>query len=83
MRDDLRSRHYFHAMHYPRAFHIHPLNYALGLATAAEAAGARIFEGTPALAIDPDGVRKRIVTPRGADAREPYRARRQRPSRRR
>jgi len=65
VRDLLRSRHYFHAMHFPRAFHMHPLNYALGLATAAEEAGARIFEGTPALSIAPDGVRKRIATPRG------------------
>ncbi len=59
----LRSRRYFHAIHYPRAIHIHPLNYALGLAVAAERAGARIFEHTPALSIDPAGVRKRIVTP--------------------
>ena len=65
VRDALRSRHYFHAMHFPRAFHMHPLNYALGLAAAAEQAGARIFEGTPALSIDPDGVRKRIATPHG------------------
>jgi len=56
---------YFGAAHYPTAFHIHPLNYALGLAALAEKAGARIFEGTPALAIDPAGVRKRIVTPMG------------------
>jgi glycine/D-amino acid oxidase-like deaminating enzyme len=59
----LRSDHYFHAMHLPRAFHIHPLNYALGLAEAAEAAGARIFEGSPALSIDVEGVRKRVITP--------------------
>ena len=59
----LKSDHYFHALHLPRAFHIHPLNYALGLAEAAEAAGARIFEDTPALSIDVEGVRKRIVTP--------------------
>ena len=45
------------------AFHIHPLNYALGLAADAEEAGARIFEDTPAVAIDPAGVRKRIDTP--------------------
>jgi glycine/D-amino acid oxidase-like deaminating enzyme len=63
VRDVLRTNHYFHAMHLPRAFHIHPLNYALGLAEAAEAAGARIFERTPALSIDVEGVRKRIVTP--------------------
>jgi gamma-glutamylputrescine oxidase len=63
VREALRTNHYFHAMHLPRAFHIHPLNYALGLAELAEAAGARIFEETPALAIDVEGVRKRIVTP--------------------
>jgi gamma-glutamylputrescine oxidase len=59
----LRSERYFHAIHFPRAIHIHPLNYALGLAAAAERDGARIFEETPALAIDLAGVRKRIVTP--------------------
>jgi gamma-glutamylputrescine oxidase len=59
----LRSERYFHAIHYLRAITIHPLNYALGLAAAAERDGARIFEHTPALSIDPAGVRKRIVTP--------------------
>ena len=59
----LRCEHYFHAIHFPKAFHMHALNYALGLAAAAEAAGARIFEDTPALAIDPAGVRKRVTTP--------------------
>ena len=43
-------------------FSLHPLNYALGLAAAAEAAGVRIFEDTAALEIDPAGVRKRVVT---------------------
>lgn len=32
--------------------HLHPLNYALGLANAALAAGVRIFEGSPCVAID-------------------------------
>ena len=59
----LRSERYFHAIHYPRAINIHPLNYALGLAAAAERVGARIFEHTPVLSLDPAGVRKRIVTP--------------------
>lgn len=63
VRDALRTRHYFHGVHYPKAFHIHPLNYALGLAALAEKAGARIFEDTPVVSIDPAGVRKRIVTP--------------------
>jgi glycine/D-amino acid oxidase-like deaminating enzyme len=59
----LHSERYFHALHYVRALTIHPVNYALALADAAEADGARIFENTPALAIDPAGVRKRIITP--------------------
>jgi gamma-glutamylputrescine oxidase len=65
VRASLKSGRYFHAVHLPRAFHLHPLNYALGLAAAAEQAGARIFEETPALEIDPAGVRKRVVTPSG------------------
>ena len=32
--------------------HLHPLNYALGLARAAEAAGARLCEGSPVLSFD-------------------------------
>jgi len=63
VRSMLRSERYFYAINYLRAFTIHPLNYALKLAAAAERDGARIFEDTPALSIDPTGVRKRIVTP--------------------
>jgi gamma-glutamylputrescine oxidase len=65
VREALKSNHYFHALHLPHAFHIHPLNYALGLADAAQAAGVRFFENTQALAIDPAGVRKRVTTPSG------------------
>jgi gamma-glutamylputrescine oxidase len=65
VRDVLKSDRYIDALHFPRAFHLHPLNYALGLAALAEQAGARIFEHTPAAAIDPAGVRKRIETPQG------------------
>jgi glycine/D-amino acid oxidase-like deaminating enzyme len=61
----LRSNRYFHAIHYPQAISIQPLNYAFGLAATAERAGARIFENTPVLSLDPAGVRKRIVTPQG------------------
>ena len=63
VREQLPNPRYFNALHCRNAFHIHPLNYALGLAALAEKAGARIFEDTPALSIDPAGVRKRIVTP--------------------
>ncbi len=63
VRQHLQTPYYFQAVHYRNAFHIHPLNYALGLAKSAEEAGVRIFEQTPALSIDPVGVRKRVVTP--------------------
>ncbi len=71
VRSVLPNPRYFSAVHYPTAFHIHPLNYALGLAAAAEAAGARIYEHTPAVSIDPSGVRKRIITPH-ARVRAPH-----------
>ena len=58
----LRSKRYLHAIHYPGAINIHPLNYALGLAVAAERAGVQIFEHTTALSIDAAGVRKRVDT---------------------
>jgi glycine/D-amino acid oxidase-like deaminating enzyme len=63
VRETLRTDHYFQALHWPGAFHIHPLNYALGLADAAEGAGVRIFEDTPAISLDAGGVRKRVTTP--------------------
>jgi glycine/D-amino acid oxidase-like deaminating enzyme len=65
VRAALKSESYFHAIHYPKAFHIDPLAYARGLARAAIAAGAVVFEETPATAIDPAGVRKRVATPKG------------------
>lgn len=61
----LPSKHYFNGIYYADAFHIHPLNYALGLAAAAQEAGARIFEDTAVTGIDAAGVRKRIQTEGG------------------
>jgi gamma-glutamylputrescine oxidase len=64
IRDVLRTSHYFEAVHFPDAFQINPLAYALGLAAGAELAGARIFENTRVTAVDLAGVRKRIDTSR-------------------
>src|SRR5260370_32884907 len=61
----LRPSRYFEAVYFPYAFQINPLAYALGLADAAERAGARVFENTQAVSVDPAGVRKRIETPHG------------------
>lgn len=63
LRSVLCSERYFYAIRYLRALTIHPLNYALALAAAAEKDGARIFEATRALSVDLAGVRKRINTP--------------------
>jgi len=65
VREMLPNPRYFNALHFPGALHIHPLNYALGLAADAEKHGARIFEESPVVAIDPAGVRKRIETQSG------------------
>jgi glycine/D-amino acid oxidase-like deaminating enzyme len=65
VREVLRTPVYYQAVHMPEAFHVHALNYALGLANAAERAGARIYEESRAVALDVLGVRKRIETPNG------------------
>jgi glycine/D-amino acid oxidase-like deaminating enzyme len=63
VRAELGTDHYFHGVYYPKAFQIDGRKYIHGLAALARRAGARIFEDTPVVSIDPSGVRKRIVTP--------------------
>jgi glycine/D-amino acid oxidase-like deaminating enzyme len=63
VRAELKTDHYFHGVYYPRAFQIDGRKYLHGIAALARRAGARIFEDTPVVSIDPSGVRKRIVTP--------------------
>lgn len=46
---------YFGGWRDATAGHLHPLNFALGLARAAEEAGVRIHEGTRALSVSSDG----------------------------
>jgi gamma-glutamylputrescine oxidase len=48
----LGTRKYFGALREARAGHFHPLNYCLGLARAAVAAGAMIYEHSPVLDIE-------------------------------
>jgi glycine/D-amino acid oxidase-like deaminating enzyme len=63
VRTELRTDRYFHGIHYPKTFQIDGRKYVHGLAALARRAGARIFEDTPVVSIDPSGIRKRIVTP--------------------
>ena len=63
VREALVTDRYFHGVYYPGAFQIDGRRYLHGLAALAAKAGARIYEGTEVVSIDPDGIRKRIVTP--------------------
>jgi gamma-glutamylputrescine oxidase len=53
----LATRRYLSALYDSHGGHLHPLNYTLGLAGAAERAGARIYEGTRALGFTSSRVR--------------------------
>ena len=63
VRTELKTDRYFHGVYYPNAFQIDGRRYIHGLAALARRAGARIFEDTPVVSVDPSGIRKRIVTP--------------------
>ena len=60
----LASPRYLGALFDPDSGHLHPLNYALGLARAAEAAGVRIFEGSQVTRLEP-GARVQLHTAEG------------------
>lgn len=65
VRETLVTERYYQALHDADAFHIHPLNLAIALAEEIERLGGRIYEDTPALDADLEGVRKSVTTPRG------------------
>lgn len=68
-RDELRglllTERYSDALYERNAMHFHPLNYALGLAAAAEDAGVAIHEGSPATALERRDGGWRVRTPDG------------------
>ena len=66
LRAALLSDRYHHGLFNAGGFHFHPLNYALGIAAAAEREGVRIFEDSPAHWLDLEGGEKRIQTPSGS-----------------
>lgn len=64
VRTVLETKRYLSALFDSNSGHIHPLNYTLGLAAAAERAGARIFESTRALDFKRNG-NVQVRTPQG------------------
>lgn len=71
IRDRLHTSRYHHGLFDSRAFHIHPLNYAHGLATEITRLGGRIFEGSAALGHRLTGAAKIITTAQG-EAEAPH-----------
>jgi len=65
LRAALVSERYYDGLLNPTGFQFHPLNYCLGVARAAEARGARVFEGSPARALDLSGAVKTVTTDGG------------------
>jgi glycine/D-amino acid oxidase-like deaminating enzyme len=61
----LKSDRYYQAIHDPKAFHIHPLNYARGLAQEIERLGGRIYENSAAVSMDVSGAEKSVRTSQG------------------
>jgi gamma-glutamylputrescine oxidase len=61
----LRSTKYHEALFDPRAFHFHPLDYALSLAAGIEALGGRLFEASRMTEAVLDGAAKRLRTAGG------------------
>jgi gamma-glutamylputrescine oxidase len=68
VREILATDRYIGALHDTRSGHLHPLNYTLGLAAAAEAAGVVIYESSPVVGVD-DGATARVRTRSGAGVR--------------
>jgi gamma-glutamylputrescine oxidase len=65
MRGLVATENYKGGMHDAGGYHLHPLNYALGLARAADDAGATILEGSRVTKVEP-GERVRVETHAGA-----------------
>jgi gamma-glutamylputrescine oxidase len=62
----LKSQRYFESLFNPRAFHVHPLRMALGLARRAETAGAAIHENSRVSRVTENGPRFHVTTAEGA-----------------
>jgi gamma-glutamylputrescine oxidase len=65
VRSEIASDLYFGGIKDTGGGHLHPLNYALGLAKAAQDAGVAMFEHSAATRIDDDGAKVTVVTEAG------------------
>ena len=65
LRERIRSTRYHDGLFERDALHLHPLNYAIGLAAAAAGQGVRIHEHSGVRSLQRDGLRWRIQTAQG------------------
>ena len=66
LRERIHTERYFDGLYERNAFHLHPLNLAIGLAAAAAEQGVRIHENSDAWQLRRDGLRWRIETDQGS-----------------
>ena len=66
LRAEIQSPRYRSGLMDRNSFHLHPMNYTLGLARAARDAGVRIVESSRAQAWQAEGERVRVLTERGS-----------------
>ncbi|MBN8921540.1 MAG: FAD-binding oxidoreductase [Rhodanobacter sp.] len=65
LRERVRSEQYHDGLYERNALHLHPLNYAIGLAAAASGQGVRIHEKSGVSRLQREGSHWRITTPQG------------------
>lgn len=65
LRERVLSDRYFDGLYERNALHLHPLNYAVGLANAAAGQGVRIHEGSEVWQLKREGSRWLLGTPQG------------------
>jgi gamma-glutamylputrescine oxidase len=65
LRERIRSERYHDGLYEPDALHLHPLNYAIGLAAAASGQGVRIHENSGVQGMLREGLQWRLRTAQG------------------
>jgi gamma-glutamylputrescine oxidase len=65
LRERVRSERYYDGLYERNALHLHPLNYAIGLAAAAAGQGVRIHENSDVWRLRREGARWRLSTAQG------------------
>jgi gamma-glutamylputrescine oxidase len=65
LRERIRSERYHDGLYEPDALHLHPLNYAIGLAAAATGQGVRIHENSGVHSLVREGLQWRLRTAQG------------------